>query len=482
MSLNKKAQSGYRWTAGTMLYKTSLHLIELVVLAFFLTPSDIGIIAIIRFIIGISFNFMDMGISPAIIHFDNIKKTELNCLFLLNILMGIFAFILLFSLSNFIAGFYNEEDLAHYLKLTSIVFPIQSIGLQRAVLLKKELKFKVLGKIELIGLSISFISMMGFLFMDFEVFSVIYSNIVLVSVMTFLLMRDSWKSISFEIDKFNGIRRYFKFGLYQSGEKFLNYFNKEFDTLLIGKILGMDALGFYSIAKSIAMRPSQIINPVFTKVSFPLMAKFSRRKSMLRRIYLKILSIVNSINFPLQFILILFAHSLVFLFFGAKWSSSIIILQIISAIYLIRSTGNPSGSLLMATGNVERSFYWNLVKLTILPLTIYIGSFWGIIGVTVSMLVFQILIIVPVWMFLYKNTIDLKFLPYIQTLFKPLLLSSIPIIILIPLYYLFDYTKPLFLSFSVLYLAIVFGMYVKFEKQIINDILSIFKIKKRIKI
>ncbi len=156
-------------------------------------------------------------------------------------------------------------------------------------------------------------------------------------------------SFVFKVGK---IKEFLSFGAYQMGEKSINYFNSQVDTILIGKLLGMEALGIYSIAKQLIMRPAQVINPIITKVTFPTMAKVQEDTERLKKIYLKTMNYLSSINFPIYAFLFVMAPDLVPLIFGDKWYEAIVIVQILSIYGAIRSTG----SLLLANWG----FYWNL--------------------------------------------------------------------------------------------------------------------------
>src|SRR5690606_5350487 len=185
------------------------------------------------------------------------------------------------------------------------------------------------------------------------------------------------------------IRPYISFGLYQMGEKIINYFYHELVTLVVGKMLDVSYLGVYSITKSFVIKPFQVINPILTKVSFPIMAKVQNDNSSLRKIYKTMIEILSYINFPIFAYMFFFPEDIVTLVFGPQWMSAVEPLKVLAIYALLRSTMNPIGSLLLAKGKAGYAFYWNLAQFVLLPFFIYAGSFWGIIGVCVALVVFQ---------------------------------------------------------------------------------------------
>jgi O-antigen/teichoic acid export membrane protein len=87
------------------------------------------------------------------------------------------------------------------------------------------------------------------------------------------------------------------------------------------------------------------------------------------------------------------APQIVQIVFGKDWEEAISIVRILSIFAALRSTGNPVGSLLLAKGMAKRAFYWNLVLFFLLPLSMYMGSFFGIYGVCYSLVLLSLLLV-----------------------------------------------------------------------------------------
>ena len=118
MSLKHKALSGVKWTTLSAVIVSIFQITQLAVLARFLEPSDFGLMALVMIVIGFSQAFLDMGISNAIIHKQNISDQQLSTLYWLNVLAGITLFVVIYVISPFISDFYNEPE------LTKLIVPI----------------------------------------------------------------------------------------------------------------------------------------------------------------------------------------------------------------------------------------------------------------------------------------------------------------------------------------------------------------------
>lgn len=440
MTLKERAVKGIKWTSLSSIVGAGSQLLQLVILAWYLSPEDFGLMAIALVAIGFSQIFLDLGISNAIIHQQDITKKELDTLYILNIGSGITIFCVLFVLAPFLAAFYEEPELISVIRWVSFSFIIQPFGQQFLVLLKKELQFNEIAKRDILSKAVSLIVAVAFAVNEGGVYSLVFGNLSAAVASTALLLFVGLKyhrpSLFF---KFCLVKESVKFGLFQMGENFINYFNTQFDSILIGKLLGIEALGIYEVAKNLAMRPAMIINPIIVQVTFPLLAKMQHDTASVKRTYLKTIKYLASINFPVYTFIFAFAEPLVLLLFGDKWIAAVPILRILSLYGMFRSTGNPVGALLLARGRADLGFYWNFCLFFLIPICIYFGSTFGIIGTALTLLALQVFLLVPAWAFLIKKSCNASFKEYFGQMKTPFLLSILQSIsYFILLYFLED--------------------------------------------
>jgi O-antigen/teichoic acid export membrane protein len=432
--LKPKAILGVKWTTFESITTSIIQVSQLAILTRFLNPADFGLMAIAMVIIGFSQAFMDMGISKAIIYKQSITKTQLSSLYWLNLISGFVLFVIIILISPVIAVFYDTPQLTMIIILVSLSFVIQPFGQQFMILLQKEMRFDIIAKTTVISRVVGFVSAVISALNGFGVYALVVGLLVGMTVraLIFILSGVRYHKPQFYFS-LKDIKGFLSFGLFQMGEKSINYFNTQLDTILIGKFVGMEMLGIYNIAKQIVMRPTQIINPIITRVTFPLMAKVQDDVDRLKNIYLKTINHLSSVNFPIFILLIILAEPIVLLLFGKKWLDAVLIIQILSLFALIRSTGNPVGPLLLAKGRADLGFFWNFALLFYVPLWIWFGSRWGIPGICWSLVFMQLSLLLPNWYFLVKKICGAKFFEYHRQIAVPLSLSSFAGIFCLPL-------------------------------------------------
>jgi lipopolysaccharide exporter len=424
MTLKQKAVSGVRWTGFSNAARSSLQLLQLAFLGRLLVPSDFGLMAMVMVAIGFAQLFADMGISNAIIYKQDSTREELSSLYWLNIFSGISIFVLVWISSPAVTAFYNEIRLTNLLRLTGVIFLIVPFGQQFQILLQRELKFKTLAGIEISSSVISTLTAILTAFEGYGVYSLVWGQLVGSSCRTSSLIFVGWKSWRPSF-RFSGkdIKEYIGFGLYQMGERGINYFSWNLDKLLIGRLLGAEALGFYSVAYQLMLRPMQILNPVITKVAFPFFSKIQNDDSRLRSGYLQVVEVIAFVSMPVYFGIYAVSDSLVPLLLGQQWVDAVTIFNVLVILGIFYSIGNPIGSLLLAKGRADLGFWFNVFAVTISVPAIIVGSSWGVMGVAWALVLITAFAFFPCGFILRWFVIRMRPLEYIRAFFLFVLIA-----------------------------------------------------------
>ncbi|SKB51043.1 MOP flippase family protein [Maribacter arcticus] len=401
-----KIVSGIKWTTiGTIVIALTA-LLKISILTRFLDKSDFGLMALIMFVLGFTDLFTDMGLTSAILHKQNISKKEYASLYWFNIGFSLLLYVMLFFISPFIAGFYEEPRLVTLIPLLGLNILASAVGRIFKTMEAKDLQFKYISIFEIFSAALSLILAVILAINNFGILSLVYSALLQYALQNLLYFIYGFKKYGLLFHyRFNETKAFLKIGIYQVGGQVINYFNRDLDILIIGKAFGQDVLGGYSLAKQLVYRPTQILNPIFTKVAGPVLAKLQFDLVELKRNYLKFLNYVMSVNIPVYLILIIFAPLIVEVFYGSGYENIVLLVRILSVYMLFRAIGNPIGSLVIATGRTDIEFYWNLISLFVLPGAIIIGSLYSIEAVAIAMTISMLILLVPSWYFLvYKLT------------------------------------------------------------------------------
>lgn len=418
-TLKEKAFDNMQWTGVSSAFVSAVQFAQLFVLAFFLSPAEIGTMTMVMLVIWFSQALADGGMSPAIIHRKKLDAGILNSLFWMNILYSVILYVALFAVKEPMAVLFKQPELVEYIPVAGWVIIIAGIGTQFRVFLNKELRFDLIARHEMASISINFVIAVGMAWQGFGVWSMVIGYIAGTIISTLILVyygRAFWKpGLSLQ---FSGLSDVIKFGVYQMGERVLIFLNSRVDQLLIGSLLGAQALGIYTLAHNFVVGPTIRVNQIISSVMFPVFAKIQDNDTMLRKGYLKLVKVVTIINTPILLGIAVVAPVLIPMFYDPEWYASIYILQILSVYALIRSTGSPAGSLQLAKGRADLGFKWNFALLLITAPAIYAGFVLsGLTGIAYAQIALHASLFTPYWFFMIKPLIGPPAKSYFSSIF-----------------------------------------------------------------
>ena len=419
MGLKKQVTSGIKWTTLGTVVLAVVALLKISVLARFLEKADFGPMALVTFFMCFMNRFNDMGLTSAILHKQAITKAQYASLYWLNLLFSGAIYLVLLGVSPFVATFYMEPQLGLLIPLVGVNLLITGIGGMFRTIEQKHLLFKHIALID-IGCAIASLILAVYLAVHgYGVYALVYPLIFQLLSCNLLYLGLGLRKYGLQWHfRMAETKPFLKIGIYQVGGQVVNYFNRDLDVLIIGKMFSTDILGGYSLAKQLVNRPMQILNPIISKVASPALARFQNDIGALKRNYLKLINVIATINIPAYLLVILLAPWIVELLYGPGFEGIVILVRILSVYMVVRAVSSPVGSLVIATGRTDLEFYWNLLTLLITPICVYVGSRYGIVGAAWGMAFSILLLIVPSWKFLIHKMTGTSLMEYIMSIFS----------------------------------------------------------------
>jgi lipopolysaccharide exporter len=471
MTLRKKAFSSVRWTALSSSVKILLQLSQIVILSRLLTPADFGLIAIVVAIVAFLQIFADAGVSNAIIHFQEISNVQLSSLYWLNVSLSVLLAVILAVSSSYIADWYKQPELISLLYIAASTLIISSLGQQLRVNAQKNLQFSQLVKIELSAVISGFLLSVLLAWYGLGVYSIAIGTLltaVIYCLLAWIFLANGWRP-KLQL-KLSEIKEFLKYGGYMIGNNLVSTVNGQIDILIGGRIFGTNEMGLYSVPKSLMLNVQMAINPIITQVGLPVIAIAQNDKNRLKNIYLQTMRITSSVNFPIYLSIAFYSNEIVHLVLGDKWQASITLIQIFAIWGLVRSVGNPVGSLLLGVGRADMLFKWNLFWMIITGPSLWLGSHWGVYGMAIAMTILMFLAFLPNWYFLVRPACGANLNEYSMQLIIPLTLALIAVI--------FSYAIVMHIDNSIYRLLLglslgailYFSISLKFNKILINYI------------
>lgn len=428
MNLRWQALSAGRWTTASAVSRVVIHTIQTVVLARLLNPSDFGLMAAAGSILAVLSVLGDFGVNRIIMYRKDLDADILCSLFWFNLASSVGLTLLFVCAAPILARTLGGPELLPVIVLCAFTFPIAALGAQFRTLAAKEFRFAELARIEVLSAMSGLVAGLLLAFTGAGVYALVGGALISVTCGSALawIWLSKGRRPGLRI-QFRGVRNWLPFSSYVIGESIAGALHREAEVLIASIIAGPASIGVFAVPRALCLRVSNsVVNPVITRVSIPLMARLHDDIEQVRQAYLASLRMTAAINFPIYVFLCLFASEVVAVVYGPRWENAVPFLEMLAVWGLLRSTGNPVGSLLIAGGHARRGFVWNVSLCFVIPPLLWLGaSLAQLEGLVAMMVAIQFFVFFVLWRFLVLPLSGISIRKYLTPLSIPLMGSGL---------------------------------------------------------
>jgi PST family polysaccharide transporter len=423
-NLSLRTTNALKWSLISHFVEQLLQLIIFVFLARLLDPKDFGLVGIIAIFTNFAFLVSDLGFSAALIQRKDIGKHHLDAVFFLNIVIGLLLTALFICVSPLIAALYDEPSLKLLTSITALSFVIASLSNANIALLRRQMNFKHIAIIQTASLGGSGIASILLAFLGYGVWCLVFQSLVFQSIRTLVTWIFSDHKPHFKINE-DARKDLFSYGLNLTGFNIFNYWVRNADNFLIGKMIGPYALGIYSKAYTSMTLPILQITDVVSRVMFPAFSSIQTDVNKVKMMYLKVIRCIALITCPMALGLLVIARPLVLVVLGDKWVEVIPILQILCIIGAIQGVSSSMGLLFTSLGRTDLMLRWGIFSGVTYIIAFLIGINWGILGVAIAYVVNGYLVLwYPAWT-IPGRLVNLTFLDMLKNISGAIICSII---------------------------------------------------------
>jgi O-antigen/teichoic acid export membrane protein len=374
MSLTQKGLSGFIYTFSSSIINKIIVLAGGIYLARLLSPEDYGLIAMLYIIFAVSSFMITGGLGLALIREKTITEADKATVFYFNILVSICLYVLLWFGAPLIASFYEREELIFLTRVMGLDLLFKSLTIVQISVLKRELKFKLLGVTEVISGIVVIGTAVLLAYSGFGVIALAVKFILGSLVTSIILFAfNPWLPIGFITRK--SFNKLFAFGSNVMLLGFVNSISSNLNQVVIGKYYSPISLGFFNQGNMLKNNVANTLNDTVMNVTFPMLAQLQDDKEKLKAGYQRIMRINTFTIFPIVTILILTAEPLIIGLLGEKWRGSVIFLQILGISAYVRHLHSINLNVLKVYGKgkdyLAQGFFRN--GLTILGILIAVN-------------------------------------------------------------------------------------------------------------
>lgn len=380
-SLTHRTLSGILWTAWGRVAQITLQTIVLAVLARLLTPADFGVVSAALVVIGFSTIVSQIGLGPALVQRKELEQRHIDSAFVASVALGTLLGATVWIIAPLASVFFHVPSIEPVLRVLAWSFVIQGLGLVSESLLRREMRFKWLANRDVVTYAVGYGAVgIALAMLGWGVWALVVAQLCQVALRTVLLLATHPPRLR-RLGDWAAFKDLMYFGGGFTMAKLANYTALHGDNLVVGRMLGVAALGFYGRAYQLMTAPAHAIGLVLDNVLFPAMAKVQDDQRRLTLAFRRGVSLIALLVLPTSVIMLVVAPEIVHLLLGARWASTIAPFQVLAAGTLFRTSYKMSDSLARSTGAVYRRA-WRQACYALLVLGgAWIGQHWGITGV-----------------------------------------------------------------------------------------------------
>lgn len=400
MTIRTQVLSGLKWTAGAKLGGQIITWGITIFVMRLLSPEDYGLQAMASIFVAFLLMMAEFGLGPALVQKQDIDEFKLRQAFGIVIVVNLSLLIALNLLAPAIVQFFGDERLLPILRALSLQFPIIAVSIIPDVLLQRKLEFRNRSLIDLSAAVSGSVLTLALAFAHYGVWALVLGN----------LFAAIWRAVAVNVvEPFprlpsfsgTGMRDLLSFGGNVSIARLLWFFFTQADVLIVGKLLGKEMLGLYSVAMHLASLPVQRVSSILNQVAFPVLSRLQNDRTNLSGYLLSAMRVLSFFAFPVLWGISCTANEIVPLLLGQNWTKAILPLQLLSLMMPWRMVANFLPTATDAIGRPDLGLRNVLLASLVMPVAFLIASQWGIVGVAVAWVtVYPLVLLINVWQML----------------------------------------------------------------------------------
>ena len=285
--LKGRTISGTFITIAAQAIKFLLNLAFIMALARLLSPKDFGLYAMVTTMMGFLWIFQDIGLSTATVQRQEISHAQVSNLFWVNVGVGGVVTLVVAASAPAIAWFYREPRLIGITLALSITFLLTTSAVQHIALLNRQMRFGAIATIEVTCVLGGYLTGIGMALSGYGYWALVGANLMQVVIRLVLSwLISGWKPRLFSRNA--QTRHLLSFGANITIGNLINTLARGLDNVLIGRFFGPVAVGLYSRASILLMRPLEQFTMPINAVLIPALSRVQTEPERYRRTFLRV--------------------------------------------------------------------------------------------------------------------------------------------------------------------------------------------------
>ena len=409
------------WNASQKFGTTGIQFILQLILARLLLPEDYGVIAIVNVFILFARNFVESGLSTALVQKKDADDLDFSTVFVTNLILSVLLYLILFAISPLAANFFNMPGLTSVIRVLSIVVLFSAVSSVQQAYIQKHMLFKKFFISSLFGVFISGIIGIILAFYGAGVWALVFQQITNQLILTIVLyFQIDWK-LSF-VFSFNRFKSLFSFGWKVLVSSVVTTFYNDIRTIIIGRFYSASALGFYNRGQQF---PKLAVDNIVSSIRTVLFPTFSLHQDNLKTIksmMKRSISVGVYLVAPMMIGMIAIAENLIVVLLTDTWLEAVPYLQIYCVVHLFKPIFVTNLQSINGIGRSDIYLKMETIKTIVYTIILIVSVPFGVYTIALGSIISSVFSLF-IYTYPNKKLIDYGLMEQLKDSIGPLLTS-----------------------------------------------------------
>lgn len=359
----------------------SANLAAIVILARLIPPDEFGLFAIAGLIISLGNTLSEGTFALPLVQRESITRSHIQTAFWVSVLASILMVGVVALAAPRIESFFRFEHLGLIMLGIAPVLVFKSGGSVAAAVLQRNHRFGAITATMVATQIVGYLIPTVFLALQgYGVWSLVVGQVVASALEAILLCWFSRCPVTPMVDPV-ALRHILSFGGFVTMSRLANWGALQIDNIVIGRVLGAEALGLYSRSYNLLAVATSVLGDTAFRALLPAFSRMQGDQVRLAAGFRRSLGIAVPLYAFVSGIPILHAEPLVRLVLGPHWLEATAPLQLLFLAFIARAGYKFSESVLLARGRPGQAALRQSVYCALIGLAALAGSKVGISGV-----------------------------------------------------------------------------------------------------
>lgn len=346
------------------------------ILARILSPSEFGVVSVVTVFTAFFTTISDMGLGTAVIQNKTLTEEEINDIYSFSVYAALVLGVLFALLGIPIVWFYGDSVYFPICLLLSISVFFNAANIIPNAVLMRQKSFRIVG-IRLIAVSLGVgVLAVAMALAGFRFYTIVFQSI-LQSVFIFFW---NWHNTHLKFRprfSFQSVEKVRQYSTYQFSYSLVNYFARNLDNLLIGKVLGSVSLAYYDKGYRLMMYPVQNLTYVINPIMHPILSDYQDNHQYIYDVYTRVVKILSLLGLFTSFFCFWASEEIILIVFGSQWEASVPVFRILSLSVWPQLVSTSAGSIYQSTGSTKLMFKSGMIHFSVTIFLIVCGVLTG---------------------------------------------------------------------------------------------------------